>query len=269
MAAGLREYAEAGSEDYAYQAGFGAHAGILAARLASAGATSSASALEGKGGFFRAYGEPGKRYDTRLDADIGSVFEILAVTYKPYPICQFHRGVVQGALALRDAAHGVPLEALVIRMHPFEANFFGVRFAGPFASFPQTFMSAPFCAALAFARGAVTLAGLTDFTAADVNALVARTTIIADEHCPRYAPTLEAHLADGSKHAWFEGEHPQSYALTWPVACAMAASLGAEAGIAGVEIDALTAAANDAPHATTVDPLLDAMRRACHHARAA
>ena len=34
MGAGLREYAEAGSEDYAYQAGFGAQSGILAARLA-------------------------------------------------------------------------------------------------------------------------------------------------------------------------------------------------------------------------------------------
>ena len=29
----------------------------------------------------------------------------------------------------------------------FEADFFGVRYAGPFATFPQTFMSAPFCAA--------------------------------------------------------------------------------------------------------------------------
>jgi 2-methylcitrate dehydratase PrpD len=269
MAAGLREYAEAGSEDYAYQAGFGAHAGILAARLAAAGATSSASALEGKGGFFRAYGEPGKRYDARLDADLGNAFEILDVTCKPYPICQFHRGVVQGALALRDAARAVPLEALTIRMHPFEANFFGVRFAGPFESFPQTFMSAPFCAALAFARGAVTLAGLTDFTAADVNALVGRTTVIADEHRPRYAPVLEAQLADGSKHAWSEGGHPQSYALTWPVACAMAASLGAEAGVTGADIDALTAAANDIPRAPTLDPLLDAMRAACRRARSA
>ena len=48
-------------------------------------------------------------------------------------------------------------------MHPFEADFFGVRFAGPFTTFPQTFMSAPFCAALAWARGDATLAGLTDF----------------------------------------------------------------------------------------------------------
>src|SRR5437870_4524021 len=96
MAGGLREFAESGSGDFAFQAGTAASNGIMAARLAAAGATSGASALDGKAGFFRAYGEPGRDYAARLAADLGTVFEMLAVTYKPYPICQFHRGIVRG-----------------------------------------------------------------------------------------------------------------------------------------------------------------------------
>ncbi|HEY2969463.1 MAG TPA: MmgE/PrpD family protein, partial [Casimicrobiaceae bacterium] len=192
MAGGLREYAESGSEDFPFQAGTAANNGIMAARLAAAGATSAPTALDGKAGFFRAFGEPGRDYAARLTADLGHVFEMLAVTYKPYPICQFHRGIVRGCCTLRDRAGSTPLVALTVRMHPFEADFFGVRFAGPFATFSQTFMSAPFCAALAWARGDVTLAGLTDFRAADVLDLVPRITIAADAGRPRYAPRIEA-----------------------------------------------------------------------------
>ncbi|HEY2969478.1 MAG TPA: hypothetical protein VGK75_14080, partial [Casimicrobiaceae bacterium] len=47
-------------------------------------------------------------------------------------------------------------------------------------------------AALAWARGDVTLAGLTDFRAADVLDLVPRITIAADAGRPRYAPRIEA-----------------------------------------------------------------------------
>ena len=120
---------------------------------------------------------------------------MLAVTYKPYPICQFHRGIVRGCCVLRARAGSTPLASLTVRMHPFEADFFGVRFAGPFVTFPQTFMSAPFCAALAWARGDATLAGLTDYCAADVLDLVPRITIVADAGRPRYAPRIEAQPA--------------------------------------------------------------------------
>ena len=60
MAAGLREYSESGSEDFAFHAGTAASNGIMAARLAAAGATSGPTALDGKAGFFRAYGEPAR-----------------------------------------------------------------------------------------------------------------------------------------------------------------------------------------------------------------
>jgi 2-methylcitrate dehydratase PrpD len=263
MAGGLREFAASGSEDFAFQAGTAAANGITAARLAAAGARSSASILEGEAGFYRAFGETGRRYGARLAADLGTVFEIMGVTYKPYPICQFHRGIVRGCLALRERARGAPLVSLAIRMHPFEADFFGVRFAGPFASFPQTFMSAPFCAALAWARGDVTLAGLTDFRAADVLTLVPRITIVSDERRPRYAPRFEAQLAYGTLLQSEEQDGAGAYVLTWDTACRMAAKLSAEVGVAPANAERLMSAIHDLDATSSVGPVIGAMRNAC------
>lgn len=261
MAGGLREFAVAGSEDFAFQAGNAAFNGITAARLAAAGASSSASILEGEAGFYRAFGENGQRYGARLAADLGTVFEIMEVTYKPYPICQFHRGIVRGCLALRE--RGASFAALAIRMHPFEADFFGVRFAGPFASFPQTFMSAPFCAALAWARGEVTFAGLTDFHAEDVLHLVPRIKIVSDDHRPRYAPRLDVWLSNGAVLEWSDVDRADAYVLTWDIACDMAAKLSAEVGVPSGSAERVVSAVQDLDSSATVQRLIDAMRDAC------
>lgn len=260
MAGGLREYSEAGSEDYAFQAGMAARNGITAARLAAAGATSGPSALDGKAGFFRAFGEAGRDYGARVTEGLGESFEMLGVTYKPYPICQFHRGIVRGAAALGQRAGGKGLATLVIRMHPFEADFFGVRYAGPFTTFPQTFMSAPFCAALAWARGDATLAGLVEFAVPDVLALVARVVVASDATRARYSPRLEARLADGTRLDWEEHEGASAYVLTPAVARAMAERLAHEAGF---DARALQASVDALPGARDVAAVVAAMREAC------
>lgn len=263
MAGGLRDYSQSGSEDFAFQAGMAASNGILAARLAAAGATSAPSALYGNAGFFRAYGEPGARYADRLASDLGRMFEMMAVTYKPYPICQFHRSVVRGCCVLRERAGGAPFASLSIRMHPFEADFFGVRFAGPFSTFPQTFMSAPFCAALAWARGDATLAGLTDFHAADVLNLVPRISIHGEHGRPRYAPRLEARFADAPVLEWEERDRSDPYVLTWETACRMAARLSAEVGGTPEGTERLVSIVRNLDAAPDVRPLIDAMRDVC------
>lgn len=269
MPGGLREYSVAGSEDFAFQAGFAAQNGILAARLAAAGATSTPAALDGSAGFFRAYGEPGRAYAARLAIDLGTVFEMMGVTLKPYPICQFHRGIVRGCSALRARAGGSPLVSLTVRMHPFEADFFGVRFAGPFATFPQTFMSAPFCAALAWARGSVTLAGLTDYGAADVVALLPAIRIVADPGRERYQPRLEARLTDTTVLEWEEHDGADAYLLTWTRSCEMAAALAAEAGVPPALVERLVSAVRGLDTARSLGSLASAMRDACARVRPA
>jgi 2-methylcitrate dehydratase PrpD len=263
MAGGLREFAAAGSDDFAFQAGTAAANGITAARLAAAGATSSPSVLEGEAGFYRAFGENGRRYDARLAAGLGTDFEMMGVTYKPYPICQFHRGIVRGCLELRSRARGAPLAALTVRMHPFEADFFGVRFAGPFRSFPQTFMSAPFCASLAWARGSATLAGLNDFQAADVLELVPRVKVLADQERARYSPRLEARLSNDTRLEWEERERADAYLLTWDTARQMTGILTAEAGVPAAAAERLAGEVQRLDSAPDLTPLMAALREAC------
>ena len=267
MPGGLREFSETGSEDFAFQAGFAAQNGVLAARLAQAGARSTPTSLDGAAGFFRAYGEPGRDYAARLTLALGEHFEMLDVTYKPYPICQFHRGIVRGSIALSERAAGAALATLSIHMHPFEANFFGVPFMGPFETFPQTFMSAPFCAALAWLRRDATLAGLTDFHAADVLDLARRVKLLADPARPRYQPRLQARLEAGATLDWEAREGAGAYVLDWQRACAMALALGGEAGIGSGAVQALVAAVRGLDRAPDLVPLLAAMREACVQAR--
>lgn len=266
MAGGLREYAESGSEDFPFHAGTAASNGIMAARLAAAGATSGPTALDGKGGFFAAFGEHGRDYAARLATDLGAAFEMLTVTYKPYPICQFHRGVVRGCRMLRERAGSAPLVSLTIRMHPFEADFFGVRFAGPFVTFPQTFMSAPFCAALAWARGDATLAGLTDYCAADVLDLLPRITIVADAGRLRYAPRIEVRVSGGARFAWEERDAEDAYLLTWDTACRMASVLATEVRVTPQDMHRLVVAVRDLEAASSLEDVVDAMRSACRAA---
>lgn len=267
MPGGLREYSESGSEDFAFQAGFAAQNGVLAARLGLAGARSTPTSLDGAAGFFRAYGEPGRDYAARLEQGLGEHFEMLDVTYKPYPICQFHRGIVRASIALSERAAGAVPDRLSIRMHPFEANFFGVPYMGPFETFPQTFMSAPFCAALAWLRRDVTLAGLTDFRAVDVLELARRVELLADPARPRYQPWLQAHFEGGATLDWDAREGAAAYVLDWQRACAMAQALGSEAGIEPATLQALVAAVAGLDAAPDLAPLLAAMREACAQAK--
>jgi len=230
-AGGLREFVEAGSQDYAFQAGFAARDGIACAALAAAGARGAASALEGQAGFFRAFGGDPASCGARVTDRLGSVWELDRVAFKPYPVCQFHRAVVTGVLALRERAGAAPADRLEVRMHPFEADFFGVRHPGPFGSFAQAFMSAPYCAALAWVRGEVTYRGLTGPAGRDVAALAQRVQVIADAACPRYRPRIRVVTDSGREFAWDESGGEDDYRLDWERAVAMNARLLAEARV--------------------------------------
>jgi hypothetical protein len=115
----------------------------------------------------------------RLCSDLGEDFEFKTVTYKPYPSCQFLRSMIGGLGVLRQQASDREVEAIEVRLHPFEANFIGVRFKGPFTNAAQTVMSAPFCAALAWLTGTTSYAALRNLTDPEVLHVVSRVAVIA------------------------------------------------------------------------------------------
>jgi len=261
-ACGLREFVAAGTDEYAIQAGLAARNGLLAARLAAAGAGAAPGALEGAAGFYQAFGERRGGYGERLVDGLGVDFELMAIAGKPYPTCQFHGGVVRGLAALRDRAEGGDPARIEVRMHPFEADFVGVRHAGPFRAFSQSFMSLPFCAALAWTAGGASLRAMHDFENPAVLALVPRVVLIADAARGRYQPLVQVTLRDGRQLDWEEREGRAADLLTWERATRIAGALLDEVG-AGAAAGRLIEAAAALDSAPSAAPVIDAAIAAC------
>jgi 2-methylcitrate dehydratase PrpD len=266
-AGGLREWVDAGTEEYPLQAGFAARNGLLSANLAAAGTVAAGSALTGRAGFFRAYATHSDRYAQRVCERLGEEYEFELVTYKPYPICQFLSGVVRGTIEVRARAEQRAPRALAIHMHPFEADFIGNRYAGPYSSFQQTLISAPFCAALAWTNRAVTFAGLHEFTNEAVLALVRKISVVSDTSRARYSPRLVVTLDDQTVLEWEETEGANPYRLTWDAAMQMNLELCAEAGVAERKAQALAAAVSELDRAPNVRRLVSAAADCAAEAR--
>jgi 2-methylcitrate dehydratase PrpD len=259
-ACGVREFVNAGTEEYALHAGHAARSGIEAAACAKAGADAAPTSLEGSAGFYRSYSGADKDYARRLTEDLGQTYEFREVTYKPYPTCQFHRGVVHGVLELRAQALSARLRRMTIRMHPFEADFVGVRYAGPFRTFSQTFMSAPFCAALAWTKGAVGYAGLHRYDDADVLDCAARIEVVSDLSTPRYQPRVAVVDDGGATREWVASPDSGIFRLTWEAAVHMAGVLCAEVGLPRDAVEALVRAADGIAEAPDAAALVTAAR---------
>ena len=145
-------------------------------------------------------------------------------------------------------------------MNPAEADFWGVRFAGPFRRFPQAFMSAPFCAALAWKRGDVRFADLHVFDDPDVTALSSRVTVIADPERHRYDPLLNVTLTDGRR---LESEEDmEDYPLRWTTAVSMARALGAEVGLPAAAREGLITSVEAIDRQANIDDVV-AVARTC------
>lgn len=254
----LREFADAGTDEYPYQAGYAARNGLTAALLAAEGISGTASALTGRAGFFRAFGKPDKDYAARLLEGLGSHYETGRVTYKPYPGGQWHRSVIHAVTRLREQAPDATLESARIHMHPFEARFLGVDYNGPFGTYAQAFFSMPFCAALAWLHGTVTFAALNRFDDPAVLDIVARTRVVSDDACERYKPVIRITLRDGRTLERTESAGEDVYNLTWDIAVDMTRRFCNEAGVPAPRAQALIDAVVGLDGADNVKTLIDA-----------
>ena len=259
FAGGLREYVDAGTEESPFQAGFAARNGIHVAALVSCGVGAAPSALHGGAGFYRAFGRPGVDYGRRLAEHLGTQYEFTKVTFKEYPACQFLRGIIRGLSILRTESGDSKPTAIELRMNPFEADFIGVRFVGPFTSAAQTVMSAPFCAALAWVTGTANFASLRDFDNDRVLQLIPLVRVISDETRPRYEPVLSVALANGSTLEWREKSGDAAYRMTWEAAAKMTYQLCEEVGVPVDLATALIEQAARIEEVDTVQPLIAAI----------
>ena len=92
MSSGLMAYLNDGTPTKPVHAGWAAQAGVLAARLAAHGAEGPAGVLDGRFGVFHAFVDDDEPSLAEQLDDLGSRWETLRVSYKPYPACHFMHG---------------------------------------------------------------------------------------------------------------------------------------------------------------------------------
>ena len=101
MAAGLLEYHHAGSSNKKLHPGIAAGQAYLAVRLAMAGADGPETVFEGGFGLLATHlGDVEPNFGT---ADLGSLWHLLEVTTKPYPICNLSHSALDCVRAIQDA----------------------------------------------------------------------------------------------------------------------------------------------------------------------
>ena len=259
FAGGLREYVDAGTEESPFQAGFAARNGLYVADLVAQGVSAAKTALHGQAGFYRAFAGAANDYGKRLTEKLGREFEFTTVTYKQYPACQFLRGLIRGLSELREQAQDAEPASIELRMNPYEADFIGVRYTGPFTSATQTVMSAPFCAALAWATGTASFDGLRTFDDEKVLALVRRISVIADPARGRYEPLMRVTLSNGTVLEWAEQAGDSNYRVTWEAAQQMAKQLCQEVGVPDALANRLIECAANIDDEARVAPLVSAV----------
>ena len=125
QAAGLLEFLHTGSSTKQMHPGFASQAGILAARLAAAGASGPASVIEGEHGLFAALAGRTVSQGTVLDR-LGESWETVAITIKPYPACQLAHAGLDAARAALDQlglerVAGDAVADVVVDLHPDSA----------------------------------------------------------------------------------------------------------------------------------------------------
>jgi 2-methylcitrate dehydratase PrpD len=116
QAAGIIEYLTDGSWTKRLHPGWGAHAGVVATRLARSGFTGPETVLEGGHGLYAAFagGHDASRLDALLDR-LGRTWELSELTLKPYPCGSIAQPYMDCAMRLRDRVRPDDIAAIRCR----------------------------------------------------------------------------------------------------------------------------------------------------------
>jgi len=161
------------------QPGLAAQAAVVAAQLAQRGIKGPHNVFEGLDGFFRVY------LNGRFDRDtvrrgLGEEFELLNLSYKPYPCCRYNHTAIDATLQARAEAMRPAEEVESIRVGVTKQCYEAVCTPEAVRWSPRTIVEAqfsiPYTVASAWIDGEVGLRHLTDegLERSDVLALTKR-----------------------------------------------------------------------------------------------
>jgi 2-methylcitrate dehydratase PrpD len=179
-AAGLNEWAHAGTNEYTFHAGYAARNGVVGALLAEAGARSAPTILEGRSGLLAGYGALDRVAE--LTHELGTTFRMLDIVHKPAPACIFVQTPCQlaDAMSREHRIDAATIGALEIRTSKAAAEYPGCDNAAPIASRQSGKLSIQFSVASVLVHGGIFDANWLDFANARVNALAARARVVVD-----------------------------------------------------------------------------------------
>jgi 2-methylcitrate dehydratase PrpD len=182
-----------GTDEWRYQVGFSAQAGLVAVELARAGAVGATRAFEGEQGFAQAFAH------TAIDASfldrLGIDWSLHRVTFKPFPVCAHNQSTVAATLRMRDRIQGREIQRIDIHIDPYLVP--GMECRGPFVRVAETLLSTHFCVAAAIARGKLDMDELESFDDPAIAALIPKTFIVTDAAVQFPACTLRVQLGSG------------------------------------------------------------------------
>ena len=258
MAGGTSESFGAGTDEWHFQAGAAAAAGMMAAQLAEAKVTGSPTAFEADAGYLQCFARSGPSAD-RIADDLGATWNILDVTFKPYPVCAFNQ--VPAMLGVRLRESGVAAEhvaSIRLGMNEREAMYPGMPSRGPFTSTSHTLMSARFAFATGLVCGDITYESLHHFTDPEILDLIARIDLVPEPTRPAKTARATVTLRDGTTvdDAIEDGDALLSWTMGEVVA--NAERLAAEAHLSAQELSTLIESVNGIDHARGLDPLIGA-----------
>jgi 2-methylcitrate dehydratase PrpD len=164
-------------------AGFASRNGTAAAFLAQAGLTGPTRFLEGEAGLFQLY-ERGEVLPDALLRDLGTTWEILTHSMKPYPCCRCtHNAIAIGRALHREGLSANDIDRVVIGMSEVNNKVVGEPYDVRRDSTIHAQFNAGYCFATALIHGSVDVATFQRPQISDpaVSALAARTSVVVDD----------------------------------------------------------------------------------------
>jgi len=118
QASGILEAYSDGTWSKTMHAGWAAHAGIIAAKMAAAGFTGPATVIEGRFGLLRSHVPPEQRLNLdAITAGLGQIWIAPDACFKPYPCAHASHPFVDAALDLRAQHQLEPAQIAKITLH--------------------------------------------------------------------------------------------------------------------------------------------------------
>ena len=258
MSGGTAESFGAGTDEWHFQSGAAAATGLRAAQLAAAGVIGSPTAFEAASGFLDCFA-PNPQPAEAIAGDLGHTWNILGVTFKPYPVCAFNQAPSMLAARLHESGvRADDVASIRLFMNEREATYPGMGWRGPFTSTSQSLMSARFAFATALASGDITYDSLRDYTNPQVLELISRIELVPEARRQPKTAHATITLADGSTVD--DSINDSDALLSWDMdgVIANARRLAAEAALSRAAFTNLVETIERVERMPTLDPLIGA-----------